>query len=73
MPNLISQQAIENRIFLIRNHRVMIDRDLAELYDIETKHLNRQVRRNKDRFPKEFMFALTEKEKRKTGDKMSPV
>jgi len=63
VPNLISQQTIENRIFIIRNQRVMIDRDLAELYEIETKHLNRQVKRNKHRFPKEFMFVLTTKEK----------
>ncbi len=41
----------------------MIDRDLAELYDVETKHLNRQVKRNKERFPGEFMFKLTKKER----------
>lgn len=63
MSNLVLQQGIENRIFVIRNQRVMVDRDLAELYEIETKHLNRQVRRNKHRFPKEFMFTLTVKEK----------
>lgn len=41
----------------------MIDRDLAELYDVETKYLNRQVKRNKERFPSEFMFRLTRKER----------
>ena len=54
---------IEKRIFIIRGLKVMIDRDLAELYGVETKHLNRQVKRNSDRFPNEFMFQLTKKEK----------
>lgn len=53
---------IEDRIFLIRGCRVLIDRDLAMLYGVETKHLNRQVRRNQERFPSEFMFRLTLKE-----------
>ena len=60
---LIPQGAIEQRIFLIRGQRVMVDRDLAELYGVETKYLNRQVKRNKQRFPREFMFRLTEGEK----------
>ena len=64
MPNqLIVSRHIESRIFLIRNQKVMIDRDLAELYGVETKYLNRQVRRNAARFPKEFMFRLNKKEK----------
>ena len=54
---------IENRIFLIRNQKVMVDRDLAELYGVETKYLNRQVKRNIERFPEEFMFQLNQKEK----------
>jgi hypothetical protein len=57
------QPAISERIFLLRGQRVMIDRDLAELYGVETKHLNRQVRRNPLRFPPEFMFPLTIAEK----------
>ncbi len=54
--------AITGRIHLIRGQRVMLDRDLAELYVVETKHLKRQVRRNMVRFPEDFMFELTEEE-----------
>ena len=53
---VITQGIIEQNIFLIRGHKVMIDRDLAQLYGVETKHLNRQVKRNRGRFPDEFMF-----------------
>lgn len=53
---------IETRILLIRGIHVMIDRDLAELYQIETKTLNQQVKRNKERFPDAFMFRLNEHE-----------
>lgn len=60
---LIPRGAIEQRIFLIRGQRVMVDRDIAELYRVETKYLNRQVKRNKQRFPREFMFRVTEVEK----------
>lgn len=60
---LIPLEQVQQRIFLIRRHRVMIDRDLAELYGVETKHLNRQVKRNRERFPGEFMFQLTKREK----------
>jgi phage regulator Rha-like protein len=63
MKNLIPQEVIEQKIFMIRGHKVMIDRDLAELYGVETKYLNRQVRRNIERFPEEFMFQLTKEEK----------
>ena len=59
-----SQEKIEQKIFLIRGHKVMIDRDLAKLYGVETKYLNRQVRRNLGRFPDEFMFQLTREEQR---------
>jgi hypothetical protein len=54
--------AITGRIHLIRGQRVMLDRDLAELYGVETKQLKRQVRRNLGRFPEDFMFELTEEE-----------
>ena len=54
---------IENKILLIRNEQVMIDRDLAELYGIETKRLNEAVKRNIERFPADFMFSLNEMEK----------
>ena len=56
-------EVIQQKIFSIRGHRVMIDRDLAALYGVETKHLNRQVKRNSIRFPGEFMFQLTTHEK----------
>jgi hypothetical protein len=53
---------IERKIYLIRSHKVMLDSDLAELYGVETKRLNEQVRRNPKRFPADFMFQLTEEE-----------
>jgi hypothetical protein len=53
---------IGRRIHLIRSHRVMLDSDLAELYQVETKALNRAVQRNPTRFPEDFMFRLTPKE-----------
>lgn len=58
----ITQQHIEDRIFTIRGEQVMIDRDLAEMYQVEVKRLNEQVKRNIDRFPQTFRFQLTEKE-----------
>ncbi len=61
-PALIKHQDIENRIFTIRGVQVMLDSDLSELYGVETKRLNEQVKRNKDRFPRSFMFQLREKE-----------
>ena len=54
---------IQNKILVIRNQQVMIDRDIAELYGVETKRLNEQVKRNIERFPEEFMFALNKAEK----------
>ena len=50
---------IEERIFTIRDKQVMIDKDLALLYGVETKRLNEQVKRNIERFPEDFMFQLT--------------
>ena len=58
----VSVQFIERRIYLIRGQKVMIDEDLAELYQVETKRLNEQVRRNQRRFPADFMFQLNQKE-----------
>ncbi|MEX0810760.1 MAG: ORF6N domain-containing protein [Chitinophagales bacterium] len=60
---VISQKQIENRIFVFRNLQVMIDRDLAELYQVETKVLNQAVKRNADRFPESFRFKLNKNEK----------
>lgn len=53
---------IESKILVIRNQQVMVDRDIAELYGVETKRLNEQVKRNKERFPAEFMFQLSKDE-----------
>ena len=58
----LSVQLIERRIYLIRGQKVMIDEDLAELYGVPTKRLNEQVRRNRKRFPADFMFQLTKEE-----------
>ena len=62
MKELIPVEIIERKIYLIRGHKVMLDRDLAELYGVETRVLNQAVRRNLDRFPEDFMFALTRDE-----------
>ena len=59
---VVSQMQIENRIFTIRGVQVMLDSDLAEMYQVETKRLNEQVRRNIERFPEEFCFQLTAEE-----------
>ena len=53
-------EVIERRIYLIRGQKVMLDSDLAELYEVETRRLNEQVRRNKERFPEDFCFQLTQ-------------
>lgn len=58
----ISDEIITSKIYIVRNHKVMLDKDLARLYDVETKRLKEQVRRNIDRFPPSFMFELTEEE-----------
>ena len=62
MKDLIPAELIERKIYLIRGHKVMVDRDLAEMYGVETRVLNQAVRRNIDRFPDDFMFALTREE-----------
>ncbi|MEA3418470.1 MAG: ORF6N domain-containing protein [Campylobacterota bacterium] len=59
----IDNQIIQDKIFTIRGLQVMLDRDLAELYGVEPKRLNEQVKRNIDRFPDRFMFQLTKEEK----------
>ena len=63
MTQLIPAEVIERKIFLIRGHKVMLDRDLAELYGVATKVLNQAVKRNIKRFPGDFMFQLTQIEK----------
>ena len=59
----IPVEIIENKILLIRGQKVMIDRDLAELYGVPTKVLNQSVKRNRKKFPADFMFILTKAEK----------
>jgi len=59
---VISEEMISNKIYFIRNQKVMLDRDLAALYGIETKRLKEQVRRNSSRFPEDFMFELSNEE-----------
>ena len=63
MKAFIPVERIENSIILIRSEKIMLDADLAILYGVSTKRLNEQVKRNRDRFPKDFMFQLTENEK----------
>ncbi|MBI5746037.1 MAG: ORF6N domain-containing protein [Nitrospirae bacterium] len=62
MKALIPVELIEKKILLIRGEKVMLDSDLAELYGVEVKHLKRQVRRNIDRFPEDFMIQLSKEE-----------
>jgi ORF6N domain len=59
---MIPEEIILRKIYLIRGQKVMLDEDLAELYQVETKRLNEQVKRNHIRFPEDFMFILTNKE-----------
>jgi phage regulator Rha-like protein len=60
--SIVSIEIVERKIYLIRGMKVMLDSDLAELYDVPTFRLNEAVKRNKGRFPSDFMFQLTEKE-----------
>lgn len=59
---VLTEEKIINKIYVIRGKKVMIDKDLAELYDVETKQLKRSVRRNIERFPDDFMFELVSEE-----------
>jgi phage regulator Rha-like protein len=59
---LVAEQKILNKIYVIRGEKIMLDRDLAEMYKVETRVLNQSIKRNINRFPKDFMFQLTEKE-----------
>lgn len=64
MTNILPRERIERSILLLRGHKVMLDADLAVLYGVSTKRLNEQVRRNRSRFPDDFMFQLTAEEVR---------
>jgi DNA mismatch repair ATPase MutS len=56
---VIPETLVTSKIYIVRNKKIMLDRDLAELYEVETKVLNQAVKRNIERFPEEFMFQLT--------------
>ena len=62
LPLLVMEQKILNKIFMVRGEKVMLDSDLAEMYGVETKVFNQSIKRNLERFPKDFMFTLREKE-----------
>jgi hypothetical protein len=62
MKELILGEVIERKIFLLRGQKVILDKDLAKLYGVETMVLNQAVKRNIDRFPEDFMFSLTREE-----------
>ena len=59
---LVMEQKILNRIYVVRGEKIMLDKDLAELYRVETRVLKQAVKRNMERFPKDFMFEMTSKE-----------
>ena len=59
---VVPVQTIEDRIFIIQGLKIILDKDLAELYGVPTKRLNEQVRRNRSKFPEDFMFQLTKEE-----------
>ena len=62
VSSFLSHDVIVRKIYLIRGEKVMLDRDLADLYQVETRVLNQAVRRNIDRFPQDFMFTLSRQE-----------
>lgn len=62
MLDIIPVEAVINKIYVFRNVKVMLDRDLAELYGVETRRLNEQMKKNINRFPLDFMFQLDKKE-----------
>ena len=64
MKSIVTTETIEKRVLVIRGKKVMLDRDLAELYGVKTFALNQAVKRNIDRFPADFMFQLSDKEKK---------
>lgn len=59
---IVSEEIIINKIYLVRGHKVMLDRDLAEMYGVETRVLNQAIKRNEKRFPADFMFQMTSEE-----------
>lgn len=68
----VPEEVIMRKIHYVRGCKVMLDRDLAELYEVETKNLKRQVRRNMDRFPEDFMFELSKEEFDQLKNELNP-
>jgi hypothetical protein len=66
----VPDEVITSKIYFIRGMNVMLDQDLAELYDVETKRLNEQVKRNLNRFPDDFMFQLNNEEFNNLGSQI---
>lgn len=62
IDTLLPDESVISKIYLMRSQKIMLDEDLAELYQVETKRLNEQVKRNANRFPKDFMFQLSVEE-----------
>ena len=62
IQSVLADEMVVSKIYVIRGQKVMLDRDLAEMYKVETKVLNQAVKRNIERFPKDFMFQLTKSE-----------
>lgn len=59
---IIPSERIVSKIYIMRNKKIMLDKDLAELYEVDTKKLNQTVKRNNQRFPEDFMFQLSKEE-----------
>lgn len=73
LHNLVMEQKILNRIYVVRGEKIMLDKDLAELYGVETRVLKQAVKRNADRFPRDFMFEMSNKEiERMVSQKVIP-
>ncbi len=62
LEKMVAEQKILNQIYVVRGQKIMLDEDLAKMYNVETKRLNEQVKRNLKRFPKDFMFVLSAKD-----------
>ena len=62
MSDIIKYQNIESKLITIRDQRVLIDKDVAEIYGVETKRINEAVKNNPDKFPKDYLFELSNKE-----------
>lgn len=62
MSDIVPQEVIETKIIFIRGKKVMLDKNLAQLYGVTTSNLNKAIRRNTERFPEDFMFQLSKKE-----------